>query len=108
MMTYNHVRVLVAVDLLQDNSYGTNVASQIAGRRKMNRSFQALIYLTLGRLHRRGYLNKWVNVERRPYGKKLRVSRPFYSLTKEGRAALKEAVKEMDRTLGTWRKGCSA
>jgi len=92
VLTYKRILILLAVGILKDSSYGNNVAGLIMTTTRRHDSLKTGIYSMLNRLCEMGYLQRWINVERNPHGKKLIEGRPFYSVTPNGK-------KELDRTL---------
>lgn len=102
MLTYNRLLIMIAVDILGDNSYGNHVAGLIINTTHRHQTFRRGIYVTLHRLVEIGYLDMWINTEEHPFGKKLRQNRPFYSLTKAGLAEVNRTMNELEDLVKLW------
>lgn len=87
---------MIAVEILQDNSYGNHVAGLIMNTTGRHHTLKTGVYVMLHRLCDMGYLKQWINVERHPHNRKLIEGRPFYSVTSAGRAELTRTMDEME------------
>lgn len=96
MLTYKRILIMIAVEILKDNSYGSHVACLIMNTTGRHSTLKTGVYVMLQRLCEMGYLERWINTERNPHDKRLREGRPFYSVTREGRKELSRTFSEFD------------
>ena len=87
--------VLAALERLGDEAYGVTIQHEIDQRTGRVTSFGA-IYATLDRLARKGCVTFWTSAPQPVPGGR---ARKHARLTTEGRRALRESVRALDRML---------
>ena len=96
MLTVNRILILIAVDILGDNSHGNHVGNLIVNTTGKHETLRRGVYVTLHAMRDRGWLDQWIAGDKTP--------RPFYSLTKLGREVLDAQLKEFRDIVAVWDK----
>lgn len=89
MMTVNRILLLLAIDILDDNSHGSVVAGLIISTTGRHESLRKSVYVTLHRMRDQGLVDQLRD------GK--RSSRPWYRMTRRGRNELLTTLDELEQ-----------
>lgn len=89
MMTVNRILVLLAVDILGDNSHGNAVAGLIINTTGRHESLRRSVHVTLHRMRDLGLVSQLRAGAESP--------RPFYRVTKRGRDELLTTLDELEQ-----------
>jgi PadR family transcriptional regulator len=87
--------ILAALEQLGDNAYGVTIRDEIERRSRRTASFGA-VYTTLERLGRKGYVRFSISDPEPVQGGR---ARKLARLTPDGRRALRDSVRAIDRML---------